>query len=47
MFSMLSNCLIRGENTDVLRKIALVPFIARFDPWIEFMGYINDVENAQ
>jgi hypothetical protein len=46
MYGMLSNCLIKGDNIDVLRKIGFVPFIARFDPWVEFMGYIRDVENA-
>lgn len=32
-----------GEtDKDIIRDLAYIPILARFDPWLEYLGYVRD-----
>lgn len=36
------------HNSDFMtRAVALVPFLSRFDPWLEYLGYIRDQQSSK
>lgn len=39
-------CEGKKDSVDTARAIALVPFIARFDPWLEYLGHVRDVQTS-
>jgi len=36
-----------NKGANLSRSIALVPFIARFDPWLEYLGNIRDIQTPK
>lgn len=36
------------HNSDFMtRAVALLPFLSRFDPWLEYLGYIRDQQSSK
>ena len=37
-------CENKKENT--LRAVGIIPFLSKFDPWLEYLGHIRDIQSA-
>lgn len=38
-------CEPEDPNSNIYRSIGLMPFLAKMDPWLEYLGYVRDIQS--